>query len=362
MGPHNTKTNGYALSVNGVSTTNLTFDLNGNMTSDGTNSYAWDAADRMIKITYPGSNNFSTFVYDGLSRNVSIVETTAGSVTSTKQFVWSVDKKRMYRPCEERDGSGTLTKKFFGRGQMNGATKYFYAKDHLGSVRELTDNSGVIQAEYVFDPYGKVTKISELVPSDFGYAGYYLHSRSGLNLTRTRTYNGSIGRFINRDPIQEKGGTNLYNYVANTPSNRTDPTGLFAGVDDAAIAAAAAAAIAGTETGAEAGAVGGPAGIGIGAIIGAGVGIGIGIYAATHPKNNPDNTKECKPDPCDPPVLQLANVKACAKWCDDNCEQQGNVARYDSCKEACLRHFGSFNATPPPKDAGSNFSTMSPPD
>src|SRR5882762_1909303 len=100
MGHENIKTNGYALSVNGGSTTNLTFDLNGNMTSDGTNDYAWDAENRMIKITYPGSNNFSSFVYDGLSRNASIVETTAGSVTSTKQFVWSgVDRK------EERDGS-----------------------------------------------------------------------------------------------------------------------------------------------------------------------------------------------------------------------------------------------------------------
>ena len=36
------------------------------MTSDGTNSYAWDAENRMIKITYPGSSNFSSFVYDGL--------------------------------------------------------------------------------------------------------------------------------------------------------------------------------------------------------------------------------------------------------------------------------------------------------
>jgi len=56
-GSSNTKMNSYALSVNSATTSNLTFDLNGNMTNDGTNSYTWDAENRMTKITYPGVNN-----------------------------------------------------------------------------------------------------------------------------------------------------------------------------------------------------------------------------------------------------------------------------------------------------------------
>lgn len=170
-------------------------------------------------------NNFSSFVYDGLSRNVSIVETTTGAVTSTKMFVWAKDKMRPYAFCEERDGSGTLTKKFFGRGQVNSATKYFYDFDHLGSVREMTDNSGGIQAQYALDPFGRVSKISESVASDFGYAGYYLHARSGLNLTKTRAYSALQGRFINRDSIEENGGLNLFGYALNNPVSLTDPSG-----------------------------------------------------------------------------------------------------------------------------------------
>ncbi len=177
----------------------------------------------MIKIAYPGSNNFSTFVYDGYGRNISIVETTAGSVTSTKQFVWVGSDRK-----EERDGSGSLTKKFFGRGQINSTTKYFYDREHLGSVREMTDNSGVIQAQYAFDPFGRVTKISEAIASDFGYAGYYFHSRSGLNLTKTRAYSASLGRFITRDTIEERGGVNLFAYVSNMPVQGRDPFGLYA--------------------------------------------------------------------------------------------------------------------------------------
>jgi RHS repeat-associated protein len=209
------------MSVNGGSSSTLTYDLNGNMTNDGTNSYSWDAENRMIKITYPGTNNFSSFVYDGLDRNVSIVETTAGSVTSTKMFVWSKNQR-----SESRDGSGTLLSQYFGRGQVNVSTKYFCGVDNLGSIREMTNNSGGIQGQYQFDPFGQTTKLSETVPSDFGYAGYYLHSRSGLNFTRTRAYQSTLARFINRDPQGEDGGSNLFAYARNYPTNAVDPSGL----------------------------------------------------------------------------------------------------------------------------------------
>ncbi len=147
-GSSNSKTNVYQLGVTGGSSSTLTYDLNGNMTSDGTNSFAWDAENRLIRITYPGSGNFSSFVYDGLGRNVSIVETVAGSVTSTKQFVWC-DRRR----CEQRDASSAITAQFFRGGETISGTKYFFEKDHLGSIRELTDNTGAVQAEYRYDPF-----------------------------------------------------------------------------------------------------------------------------------------------------------------------------------------------------------------
>jgi len=91
----------------------------------------------------------------------------------------------------------------------------------------MTNTSGTIQAQYGYDPFGQVTKISETVPSDFGYAGYYLHARSGLNLTQTRAYSSAQGRFINRDPIEEEGGVNLFAYTENNPSNSIDPSGTY---------------------------------------------------------------------------------------------------------------------------------------
>gem|GEM_PF-4361485 len=53
---------------------------------------------------------------------------------------------------------------------------------------------------------------------------------SGLYLTLSRFYSGSQGRFINRDPIEEEGGTNLFAYVANEPLTFADPMGLQMGM------------------------------------------------------------------------------------------------------------------------------------
>jgi len=41
-----------------------------------------------------------------------------------------------------------------------------------------------------------------------------------------RFYNPTLGRWINRDPIEEAGGINLYGFVGNSPNNRVDALGL----------------------------------------------------------------------------------------------------------------------------------------
>jgi RHS repeat-associated protein len=221
-GSSNSKNNGYQLSVPTGTSTSLTYDLNGNMTSDGTNSYSWDAENRLIKIVYPGSGNNSAFTYDGFGRNVEIVETVSGSVTSTKQFVWSGSHRR-----ETRNGTGTVTAQFFGRGEIISGTSYVYTKDKLRSIREMTNSTGAVQSQYDYDPFGRATLLQGSVAADFQLAGYYFHAPSGLSLTRNRAYSPRLGRFINRDPIGMRGGVNLYAYVGNTPMGATDPSGLL---------------------------------------------------------------------------------------------------------------------------------------
>ena len=191
------------------------------MSSDGTNSYQWDAENRLIRINYPGTGNYSQFSYDGFGRNVLIQEYVSSSLNSTKQLVWNGNRRR-----EARNAAGTIRAQYFDLGETISGTSYFYTSDHLGSTREMTNTSAVIQAQYAFNPYGDVTKISETIPSDSGFAGIYTHSRSGFNLTWFRQYDASLGRWITRDPLGQEEGRNLYTYAGNNPARNIDPLGL----------------------------------------------------------------------------------------------------------------------------------------
>ena len=57
------------------------------------------------------------------------------------------------------------------------------------SIREMTNSSGSIVAQFGYDPFGRQTTIATTgVTPDFGYAGYYTHQRSGLILAVHRAY------------------------------------------------------------------------------------------------------------------------------------------------------------------------------
>lgn len=168
-----------------------------------------------------GANTGGT-IYDPLRRIVKIVETSGGSVTSTKQFVWADDQL-----CEERDGAGNVTRRFFHLGEQIAGVNYYYTGDHLDSVREMTNSAGTIQAQYGYSPWGDTTKLAGTGPdSDMQFAGMYKHQRSGLNLALCRPYNPLQGKWLSRDPVGENAGTNLFAYVGNNPVSFVDPLGL----------------------------------------------------------------------------------------------------------------------------------------
>ncbi|MBV8176239.1 MAG: hypothetical protein JO151_16980, partial [Verrucomicrobia bacterium] len=211
--------NDYTLTVTGVGNKNYQYDLNGNLVSDGDNTYSWDSQNRLTGIqgAQTGGNQLQ-FTYDSLGRNVRIVQLNGGSVVADHRFIW-VGLER----CEERDASGNVLKRFFPQGEVVGGTPRYFLKDHLGSIRAVAESDGSISMQYDYSPWGEQSVISGNNPADFGFTGHY--TGVGPTLAPYRLYNPQLGRWISRDPIGEGGGLNLYAYVGNDPGNRIDPTG-----------------------------------------------------------------------------------------------------------------------------------------
>ena len=59
------------------------------------------------------------------------------------------------------------------------------------------------------------------------YGAYRWDKESGLYCVRYRYLHPGLGRWVSRDPIEERGGQNLLDYCANTPPNQADPSGLI---------------------------------------------------------------------------------------------------------------------------------------
>ena len=152
------------------------------------------------------------------------------SAASVKAFVWCGN-----RICEERDATGsTTTKRYFAEGEQRvggaDAGNYYYSRDHLGSVREVTDSNGNLVARFDYDPWGKESVTAGNMNFDFGFTGHYFHQPSGLNLSPNRAYSSALGRWITRDLLKNaelSQGPNLYGYVANDPVNLADALGLY---------------------------------------------------------------------------------------------------------------------------------------
>ncbi len=116
---------------------------------------------------------------------------------------------------------------------------HYPAFDHNGNVRAWVDaDTGETVASFEYTPFGRVLTAesapgaSSVTPGDptaispLLHATKYYDVETGLYYYGHRYYDPRRGRWLNRDPLGEQGGVNLYAFCMNDPINAFDPLGL----------------------------------------------------------------------------------------------------------------------------------------
>jgi RHS repeat-associated protein len=112
------------------------------------------------------------------------------------------------------------------------ADRQYYFSDGLGSVRQLLDSAGDLEANYAYDPFG-VPVVAGDASNPYQFTGEAWDEEVELLYLRARYYQPETGRFITKDPWPGKASRprtlNHYAYFANNPTGYVDPKGLEGG-------------------------------------------------------------------------------------------------------------------------------------
>ena len=115
------------------------------------------------------------------------------------------------------------------------ASTYYYILNLQGDVVQIIDANGVMQAEYIYSPWGEVISaegdLAEINP--LRYRGYYYDSETGFYYLQSRYYDPENHRFINADiyASTDSGDAiacNMFAYCGNNPVMLGDKDGEFA--------------------------------------------------------------------------------------------------------------------------------------
>ena len=157
--------------------------------------------------------------------------------TSITYSVWDGD----WALLEEYDKNNNLIQKYLqgyhGLVKTLVGTAVYYYQDELGSTSHIANSSGQLLEYYKYNLYGAPTywsaansqlQASNYQVADLGNGGARWMPELGLYDNRNRFMSPDLGRFLQPDPIGFKGdASNLYRYVGNNWSSRTDPMGLY---------------------------------------------------------------------------------------------------------------------------------------
>jgi RHS repeat-associated protein len=243
-GTGQTRTHNQQNEVTGVGSNTLTFDADGNMTTDETGrQFVFDAWSRLAQVKDSNGSTLETLRSDALGRRVS--EAAAGTTRDLyHSSAWQVLEERVggqavvqhvWSPVyvdamveRDRDADGN---------SANGREERLYAQQDANfNLTALVTTSGAVVERFVYDPYGVQSVLDaswvtqtggSLYAWLYAYQGLRYDSLSGLYHARARDVSASLARWMSRDPLEfAAGDSNLYRFEGNGPTNGRDPSGL----------------------------------------------------------------------------------------------------------------------------------------
>lgn len=239
-----------SISVVLPSMASFSYDQNGNLTTDGGRSFTYDDSDQLVQVVVTNGVAGSTrsqFQYDGQHRRRQRTESIwSGTVWVTNQIVRYVYDGGLV--VQERDynnlplASYTLGRDLSGGLQSAGGIggllarserdasgwkhTYFHG-DRMGNITTLLDAGNGIAGRYLYDSQGGLLSGYGPMAAEnlYRFSSKEFHVASGLYSYLYRYYDPNLQRWLNRDPVQELGGINLYAFVGNV-GKAVDPFGL----------------------------------------------------------------------------------------------------------------------------------------
>ena len=114
-------------------------------------------------------------------------------------------------------------------GKIKGSAKYYFFKDHLGSVRAVVDNNFNLVSATDYDAWGDKMqgRIYNGDSTKFGFTGKEQDDENLYDYFGARYYDNRVGKWTSIDPqLSNNPSLTPYNYASDNPIARIDPSGL----------------------------------------------------------------------------------------------------------------------------------------
>jgi len=245
----------------------FTYDDDGNLTQDSVWDYTYDAENRLTamqnrsevigtgmissanarrlefkydyqgrrvrKITYGGWNGATysgtaltdtKYLYDGW--NLVAEFNAISTLTLTKIYTWGLD---LTGSPTASGGVGGLIQIYDSIASKTLLPTYDGNGNVVSLLNAETGSTLTLEAAYEYDPFGNLLRSegAYAASNTFRFSTKFADVETGLVYYGLRYYSPTLGRFINKDPIEEQGGLNLYAFVRNNSINRWDYLGML---------------------------------------------------------------------------------------------------------------------------------------